>query len=383
MTIDYDDLKKKRAAVRREIKERMQRELEDRKRRIKERVAQENISVDAKREKYRREVHQEKLLLMERAKEEFRARKRMLGLTPEQERELRRLDEPPPLPPEYDDEFVLQDESETPSFHHMIKPEEAFDYSDESQSALREYQAPIGAGDALPLDMAPLPSGPSAMPQVRFEEEPERKSLFYYMVNLVFHPVQTLDEFDDYLNAPHGIVKVILFYFVSLLPIVVFIIIGEKVTGRIPGGLVWALIGIDKYAQAGAGSTVLFTVLDLLLYSFSIAIVNYFATNEANFVTLTVYFAFVQSVVRIVTYSLIIFVVLAALFATSAPSIVGIVILLLLAYFIWGIALNIIVLMSAYGYDLFFAFMLAFFASYVGRVLRLVVFGHLLGMEDM
>jgi hypothetical protein len=150
-----------------------------------------------------------------------------------------------------------------------------------------------------------------------------------------------------------------------------------------PGGLLWTLIGVQQYATAGAGSTVLFTILDLLLYSFSIAIVNYFATDEANFVTLTVYFAFVQSVVRLVTYSLIIFIVGAALFASSAPSIVGIVVLLLIAYFIWGVALNIIVLMSAYGYDFFFAWMLAFFASYVGRVLRLVVFGHLLGMEGM
>jgi hypothetical protein len=383
MAIDYEELKKKKAAIRREIKERMQRELDGSKRKIKERVARENISVEAKRDKYRHEVHQEKLRLMELAKEEFRARKRMLGITPEQERELQRREEPPPLPAEVEDEFVLRDEGETPAFHHMIKAEEAFDYSDESPSALREYHTPIGAHDALPPDFAPMPGEPMVMPQVKFEGEAEHKSLFYYMVNLIFHPVQTLDEFDDYLNAPGGILKVVLFYFVSLVPIIVFMLIGDRITGRMPGGLLWTLIGVQQYATAGAGSTVLFTILDLLLYSFSIAIVNYFATDEANFVTLTVYFAFVQSVVRLVTYSLIIFIVGAALFASSAPSIVGIVVLLLIAYFIWGVALNIIVLMSAYGYDFFFAWMLAFFASYVGRVLRLVVFGHLLGMEGM
>ncbi|UCD59165.1 MAG: hypothetical protein JSV16_08765, partial [Candidatus Hydrogenedentota bacterium] len=73
----------KRAAIRQEIKERMQRELDECKKEIKERIRREDIPIEEKREKYRREVHEQKLRLIELARAEFRARKRMLGRVPE------------------------------------------------------------------------------------------------------------------------------------------------------------------------------------------------------------------------------------------------------------------------------------------------------------
>jgi hypothetical protein len=376
------EIRSKRAAIRQEIKERMQRELEELKREIKERIAQERIPVEEKRKQYRREVHEEKLRLMELAKEEFRARKRMLGLSPDADLPEEPYDEPfeespaTPAPP-FDDDLPHEEVPDFVEHSPGIRPEEAFIYEDKADSDVREYEAPIGEADALPFGVEPGPVEAGAPAGMRAEEVVEANNLFHYILYLIIHPVDTLDEFDDYLATPSGLVKVGIFYFASLLPVVLVVFLGETIAEYMPSGIVGTIIGSALSKQIGVTLVVLQTVINLLLYSFSIAIVNYFVTEEANFITLTVYFAFVEAVTRVIIYTLIIVAILGGVAAIALPGLMGLVgmgvALLFISFFFWRLALNIIVLMSAYGYDLFFAFVLAVGAFFVRRIIVGVV----------
>jgi hypothetical protein len=372
--MDERDIREKKAALRREIKEGMQRRLDEYKRETKERIGREKIPVEEKRRKYRREVHEEKLRLMELAKEEFRARKRMLGLISDEGPRERLYEEPiPVLPSEHEEGPPVEEELEFSEPPPYMPPEEAFVHSDESEGdVVREYEAPIDARDALPPGMEP-PVGP----EVEVEETYETNSLLYYIVNLILHPVQALDEFDEYLASPSGLAKVVAFYFVSLLPVVLFVLLGESIAEHLPGGMAGSLIGSAMLRQAGVMIVVGQTVLNLLLYSLSIAAVNYLVAGEANFITLTVYFAFVEGVTRVVIYTLIILVVIAVVVGLAAPQLLALVgsaiVTLFFAFLIWMIALNIIVLMSAYGYGFVGAFFLAIGALVVRWIFMRVV----------
>jgi hypothetical protein len=367
------DARTKRAAIRREIKERMQKELDRRKKDIKTRLKNEQISVQEKRRRYRSDVKQEKLLLMSLAKEEFRARKRMVGLPTREEEEP--FSEPPPIPPEvlrrYEEQSPPKDEPVLQHYPDAAKPGEAFVYEDKEDSDIRELQTPINASDARPLGTAAedIDSG-KGIPKKQTLVEEEGHGLFHYIINLVIHPIQTMDEFDDYLGTRFGIAKIILFYLVSLLPIMLFLLIGEEIVSRMPHGLLWSFIGANAASEGGSLAAVALPVFDLLFYSLIIAIINYFVANEANFVTLTIYFAFVEAVTRIAVYSFIVLAVFAALMAAVAPQVLVAVGLLFLAFVIWDISLNIIVLMTAYGYNWFTAISVSFFALIARIVLR-------------
>ncbi len=375
--MDKRNIREKKAALRREIKESMQRRLDDYKSETKERIGREKIPVEEKRRKYRREVHEEKLRLMDLAKEEFRARKRMLGLVSDEGPSERLYEEPAPVFPPEDEEAPRVEDldfSEPPPY---IPPEEAFLHSDENEDVLlREYETPISERDALPPGMEP-PAGPNA----GVEETYETNSLLYYIVNLIIHPVQTLDEFDEYLSAPSGLAKVAAFYFISLLPVVLFVLVGASIADKLPGGMAGSLIGSGEFRQPSVVMVVGQTVLNLLVYSLSIAAVNFFVADETNFITLTVYFAFVEGVTRIVTYTLVIVAVIGVVVIVASPQLMGPVAaavgMLFLALFVWTLALNIIVLMSAYGYGFVGAFFLAIGAFIVRWIFMRVVISQL------
>lgn len=391
MSMSERELRAKRAAIRKEIKERMQKELDDRKKEIRNRIKREDISVEEKREKYRREAHEEKLRLMELAKKEFIARKRMLKKELGQEAEdLDEAVEEVPKPPRsippwvQEEEMLLQEGDEGRDSQPRIDPEEAFILEDDEEKeestdereALREYEGPIGEYDALPPEATWPPAGePLAAPGAGEEEAPETNNLLYFIINLIFHPIQTLDQFDEYLASPGGIRNVVIFYFVSLSPIAVFILLVGGASEYMPGGMLGSIAGSIVQRQAGVAIAVGKPVLDLLLYSFSIAIVNYFVTDEANFITLTVYFAFVEAVTRVIIFTLVISAVLAAVIS---PPLLGLVALLLLAFLGWTIALNVIVLMGAYGHGFLSAFFLAI-GAFILRKVAYVFFSGLIG----
>jgi len=391
MAMSEKELRAKRAAIRKEIKVRMQKELDDRKKEIRNRIKHEDISVEEKREKYRREAHEEKLRLMELAKKEFIARKRMLKKELEQEAEdLDEAVEEVPKPPRsippwvQEEEMLLQEGDEGRDSQPRIDPEEAFILEDDEEKeestdereALREYESPIGESDALPPEATWPPAGePLAAPGAGEEEAPETNNLLYFIINLIFHPIQTLDQFDEYLASPGGIRNVVIFYFVSLSPIAVFVLLVGGASEYMPDGLLGSIAGSIVQRQAGVAIAVGKPVLDLLLYSFSIAIVNYFVTDEANFITLTVYFAFVEAVTRVIIFALVISAVLAAVIS---PPLLGLVALLLLAFLGWTIALNVIVLMGAYGHGFLSAFFLAI-GAFILRKVAYVFFSGLIG----
>ena len=390
--MDAKEHREKRKSIRQQIQDQMQQELDRRKKEIKSSIKKENLSLQEKRRKYRREVHKEKLALMQLAKDEFRARKRMLGDTPS-------LDEPPPLPPQefpdlpeppddlpeppddlpeppenIPDEDARPHGSESPYRRSPGIEQEAFMYEDSEDSNAKEYGGPIGASDLLPAGMKEdevpaqeLPAGK----EISFPED--SKSIFYYIYNLVLHPVQTLDEFDDYLTAPRGLVKVALFYVVSLLLVVVFALVSEEILSRLPSGLLWQAIGESMAANVDIAFLVGRTLLALLFYTGTIAIVNYFFAGEANFLTLLIYFGFVESVTRVIVYSLLILTVLAAIMAAVAPQVLVAVAVLFLVFFIWRVCLNIIVLISAYGYDWYTAILVAFGASILQDIILAIV----------
>jgi len=159
------------------------------------------------------------------------------------------------------------------------------------------------------------------------------------------------------------------------MPIVMIALQIQSAASFMPGGLTGAIVGSYFEFQAGIMIKIGETVFNLLLYSLSIAVVNYFFTDEANFITLTTYFAFIEAVTRVIIYTLIISALLAAVIAPPFLAVVG---LLVLAFVIWSIALNIIVLMSAYGYGIFSAFLLGI-GAYVVRKLIYVFVSGLLG----
>ncbi len=199
-------------------------------------------------------------------------------------------------------------------------------------------------------------------PIIDMEETLEANNLFYYIINLISSPIQTLHEFDDYVASRSGLVKVVVFYFVSLLPVAAVAMVAGRILEYMPGMMTGSLAGSSMAEQSNLIVTVGQDVLKLFIYSLSIAIVNYFVTDQANFVTLTVYFAFVKGVTGFVAYTPILAIVGAAT-AITAPQfllLVGSAVSVLwISFLIWTFALNIIVLMSTYGYGLFGAGMLA------------------------
>jgi hypothetical protein len=348
------ELKAKRAVIRNEIKERMQDELDRRKEEIKRRIKDEDISVEEKREKYRIETQQEKLRLMEVAKREFRARKRMLG-----EADVESHEEIEEDLVETPGDMLEEGEHEPPDEpSDELDPESAFlqdDDGTEEREALRELESPIGESDALPPEAERWVDKTGVAEAV--EEEPaETRGLFYFIVDLIVHPIQALDEFDDYIVTPSGLRNVALFYLASLMPVAIFGFMAQTAGATMPGGTLGSIIQSSMLAHPSIVLHLGKTVLDLVLYSLSIAVVNYFVHDDANIITLTTYFAFVEGVTSVIIYTLVIVSILAVVIA---PPLLGYVFLLFLAFIVWRIALNIIVLMSAYGYGFFAAIMLA------------------------
>ena len=377
------ELKAKRAVIRNEIKERMQDELDRRKEEIKRRIKDEDISVEEKREKYRLETHQEKLRLMEVAKREFVARKRMLGQADEESYEEIEGDleedlvETPVMDPQWGPEGdMLAEEEETPGEpSEGLDPESAFlledDDGSEEREVLRELESPIGESDALPPEAEQWVDKTGVAEAV--EEEPaETRGLFYFIVGLIVHPIQALDEFDDYIVKPSGLRNVALFYLASLMPVAIFGFMAQTAGAMMPGGMLGSIIQSSMMAHPSIMLHLGKTVLDLLLYSLSIAVVNYFVSDEANVITLTTYFAFVEGVTGVIIYTLVIVFILAAVIA---PPLLGLVFLLFLAFIVWRVALNIIVLMSAYGYGFFSAIILAIGAHYARKLIYIFVSG--------
>ena len=391
--MDKREIRSKKATIRQEIKSRVQAELDSNKATIKSRIKRENLTIEEKREKYRQEVHEEKLRLMAVAKEEFRARKQMLGLSPEQDVYERPQVEPPPLPEEalyqpkeYEmfEEPDLLEEYDHINIEDEVAPEDAFvitDADENDDDTLSAYEGPISEGDALPPEAMPYGREPVAevvaAPIMEEEESYEAKSLFYYIGNLIFHPAQTMDEFDDYLNSPGGLGKVILFYFISLLPMGIFLAVSKNAFGEMPGGSLLTLVGAKTYLNTGILMGLGSTVFNLLLYSFSIAAVNYFVKHDAKVLTLTLYFAFVRSVTIIVVFSLLIIAVAAISAVAASPQVDGIIVLLFIVSFVWVLALDILVLVNVYGYSLFTALLLSLpltvGVAYAGDILRSVI----------
>jgi hypothetical protein len=379
-------MRSKHAAIRREIKERMQAELEERKEEIKRRLKREDISVQEKRERYRREVHSEKLRLMEAAKQEFRARKRMLGEGAEQEDYGRpqeeeyagasdEVGEAPDAAPEWHDEenMLVDDDVGLVDLADEVSPHEAFilETSEDEREARQEFEGPIDAYDALPPGTEQFGDSPPVFVHDIESSEIRAPNLFYYVWNLIFHPINTLDEFDDYIAFPVGIRNIAIFYLLSLLPIAIGISLtqsaGASASGEGVAGNILSSGFASPYGVAGAVGGI---VLDLIVSTVFVAVFNYLFTSKFNFLTLLTYFAFVNAVSSVVASVAITTVALAAVFIP--PAVFGsAIILLFISFYIWSFALRLIVLMSAYGYGLFSAFFLnlgAGFALCMGRM---------------
>lgn len=381
--MDAREIRSKKAAIRQEIKERMQREFDRRKKEIKKRIKAEKIPVEEKREKYRKAVREEKLSLMELAREEFRARKRMLGLTPEQEALEEQYEpaeelpeEPPPIPlsaragaeQPLEEEQMLEEVDDFLERKPRVQADEAFVYDDEEDSDVREFRKPIDESDALP----PLPDLPPdtaafVMPAPKvIEKRVNAHSLLYYIVNLVIHPVQTLDQFGEYLNAPLGQVKVVLFYLVSLIPLAFYTDIAESM----PKDMLGTAASSALAQQSSVAIVIILSVASFLVYSFTIGIVNWFASKEIKLLSQIMYLAFVEGVCRLVIYSLTIF---AELGAEASPLLMGVAGLLILAFSLWSLALSIIVLMKAAHYGFWGALALVIGGAIVRTVFAAAV----------
>ena len=394
--MNKEELRSKRAAVRREIKERMHGELEERKEEIKRRLKRNDLSVQEKRERYRSEVHSEKLRLMKQAKQEFSARKRMLGEAVEEEDygEFREEEfsgapedvaETPGAAPEWhaEEDILLEEGDDLQGPADEVPPQDAFilESTTDEREAVRQYESPIGEYDALPPDSERFGVQPAAGPPAFVHNidsgEIHAPNLFYYIWNLIFHPIQTLDEFDDYIAFPSGLRNVAIFYLLSLLPAVLAPYIAQSFGTEIMGGMASAIAPQQPGMLAAYGTL----VATLLLYSLSIAAVNYLFTSEANIITLTTYFAFVEGVTGLVVYSFVIAAVFAAVLAPPVLLIVG---LLFLLFIVWRIVLNIIVLVSAYGYGYFAAFLVIIGASIAQKIAFVFISGLIFGksLED-
>jgi hypothetical protein len=381
--MDESELRAKRLAVREQIQVRLQKQFEERKREIKARIKKEDIPPTEKRRKYRREVHEEKLALMKEAKIEFRARKRMLGLRRNAVVE-ESPSEPPPIPAEYLKQAEKKRESSTTppedefAIDHSpgIRPEEAFIYDDRTDSDAHEYGRPIDASDMLPFGEVDVDAEAAPAKEISFEEV--GKPLIHYIFNIIIHPVQTLDEFDDYLTAPGGLLKVVLFYLASFLPVVFFTFFGEEIASRLPHGLFWSIIGASMSNQNGFGATLFSQIGGLLLFTSIIAVVNYFFADDANFLTLLVYFSFVDAVTQIIVYTLVATAAFASVVSVIAPVVVGMIVLLFVVFFFWRLCLNVIVLMNAYGYDWYIAIILAYGAYRVQSVVLMLIFAQVM-----
>lgn len=366
-----EELRAKRAAIRKEIKERMQQDLEDRKEEIKRRIKREDLSVGEKREKYRRESHEEKIRLMGLAKQEFAARRRMLGEAGEEDeyeefdavggigedgsddfrqRVARSLDPDPARDDEED--MLMADDDDILQPIDAVDPKDVFIMEDdtEDREILRRLQSPIGEHDALPPEAERFAAGPGLE-----AGEVEVPNLFHYIYNLIFHPIATLDEFDEYIAFPSGLRNVAIFYLLSIVPMVIFAYMAQTVGIEIAEEMAGDFAGTSLAPEPNVLVIYGGTVLSLFLYSLSIAAVNYLFTSEANFITLVTYFAFVNGVSSVVAYVMVIAVALAALIF---PPLGLLIIPVLVVLPIWGFALRIIVLMSTYGYGFIAAFLL-------------------------
>jgi hypothetical protein len=398
--VNKDELKSKRAAIRREIKERMQDELDERKKEIKRRIKRGNISVEEKRERYRREVRREKLQLMELAKQEFRARKRMLGSADEEEDygeefgmdhgEFRdeeyagtpemAVDASEAAPPwQVEEDLMMDEDDDLLRPIDAVAPQEAFilETTTEEREALRQYEGPINEADAFMPGNEQFEDQPAAGPPAFVpgadSGEIQAPNLFYYVWNLIFHPIQTLDEFDEYIAFPSGLRNVAIFYLVSILPIV----IASYVSQNFGGGLGEGMASAIAPRQSNMLAIYAMSVFNLLLYSLSIASVSYLFTSEANFVTLTTYFAFVEGVARIVAYALVIGGIFVGVMVPSVvPFIVLLSLLLYIGYLIWVVVLTVIVLMSTYGHGGFVSFLLAI-GGLIARIIATIFIGGL------
>jgi len=384
--MDEKELRAKRLAVREQIQDRMQKQLEERKQEIKTRIKKEKIPLAEKRRRYRREVLEEKLALMKEAKLEFRARKRMLGLAGNIA-----ANEPPSEPPPIPEDYLKQvkDKKKMPAAPHEdeftierspgLRPEEAFIYDDKTDSDASEFVRPIDASDMLPFGAVDVDA--EAVPEKKIILEEERKSLIYYIVNVIIHPVQTLDEFDEYLTVQAGIFKIGLFYIASLLPVIAFVFIGEDIALRMPQGLFWKIAGANVFVQNNIGIALATTVLGLLFITSTIAAVNYFFADDANFLTLLIYFGFVDAVSRILIYTLVIAAAFASFLTYVAPAALGTIAVLFVVLFFWRAILNIIVLMSTYGYDWYSAILLSYGANVLQGIVMGVILGQIMGVR--
>jgi len=360
------EIRTKKAAIRQEIKDRMQRELDGRKAEIRERIRQESIPVEEKRKKYRQNVHEEKLRLMALAKEEFRARKRMLGIATEPEHEEISSGEPPPVSLPREEMLPEEQEPASQASPSAVAPEEAFIHDDDAGSSVREYEAPISASDALPLDAKqPHTEAPAGLEE-EFEEEAGIENLLHYIINLIFHPFETLDALAEYVSSPKGIRNIALFYLASLLPIVVLTaLFAGPMSEHAPHGIMSRIIGSSFGEQPGPVTAVGFTLFNLLLYTFSVSMVNYLVAGKTGFVPLLVYFSFIEAVIRVLLFTLAIAAVFAAVIA---PPLLAAVAMFFISFLLWTLALNIIVLMSTYEYGLIEAFLLAI-GAWVARLI--------------
>ncbi len=380
--MNQKDQRAKKSAIRKEIKERTQAELNRRKKEIKSRIKREDISIEEKRTKYRHEVHEEKLRLMQRAKEEFIARKRMLGFSPEEElsaisEERRRAHA---RPASYEEERIdlevgpadrfqiLEEESEIlgPGKYHS--PEQRFIYSDGDESERRRYEAPISESDVEPFGKEVPEKAVADENGLEFEGLTETNGLFYYVFNLFLHPVRALGEFDEYA----GLVKVALLYGVSLLPFILWGMMIKYVSDHISIEKVGEVMASIALFQVHPILIVSNEILKLLLYSLCIAGVSRIMGNKAGFLTLTSYFAFVRAVTSLVVYPLVFAALFGAVANVAQPQIalllVGVATVLLVVRIIWTFVLNMIVLISGCGYGLAISFVLSLVASFVSWI---------------
>jgi hypothetical protein len=266
-------------------------------------------------------------------------------------------EEPPPspsahLPDPPDDKFAIE---RSP----RIRPEEAFVYEDKENSDAKELRAPIDASDMFPLGVVEADAGPDGAAlarEITFDLE-EKKSLFYYIINLVPHPVQTLDEFDDYLRGPGDVVKVCLFYLVSLLPIAGFVFFGEEIASGMSSGLVGSAIGSTTPADGNMALMLLSPVLGLLTYTCAIA--------------------FVEAETRLVIYSLLVAAAFIAVMTSTNALAVVVVVVLSFILFIWWFWLDIIVLMR-YGYEWYSATALIIGGFVLQNILKMFILSSLL-----
>jgi hypothetical protein len=367
--MDKNELRSRRASIRKEIQERMQVRLDECKEEIKRQLKGEEISVSEKRERYRREAHEEKLRLMALAKQEFRARRKMLGHASGEQvstghdhpgEAFNGSDEPfSDLAGEEDfleDGAGEEQGAQAADFDEEYDPGGAFilEETTEEREALKDFESPIEERDAL-FAHGERFGDETGVGKAHESESFEVENLFYYARNMMLHPVRALDEFDDYLITPPGLRNVAIFYLLSLVPFGVFFYVAQYAGVSIPGGMAGPAADSILPGQFAVIGEMLKVVAGLLIYSAAVASLSYLFTSEGNFVTLTAYFAFVEAVTGIIVYALIVAAILAAFLA---PPLLLLVVVFLLVFVIWKFVLNIIVLMNTYGYGIISAFFL-------------------------